>query len=668
MKKRHVQAMMAGMTVMLSLAMPVTTVWAAVPEKEQTVYVNADGNGNTEKIIVSNWLKNIGKDASLEDKSDLTDIRNVKGEETFSKDNNGSLTWKADGEDIYYQGESTKELPVSVKMTYFLDDKEIKASDLAGKSGKVKIRIDYENHSGRETTVNGKTEMIYTPFMMVTGMILPAETFTNVEVKNGKVISDGKNDIVVGMGFPGLAESLKLSDIQGMEEEKIPDYVEITADAEGFSLALTATVATTGTLKELGLDGAGSLDELKEKMDLLTDSSGMLVEGTRQLKEGVQELNASADVFVEGLKSADDGAGQVKAGIDMINQKKGELLSGLDQFESGLTALNSGAKTLQAGVSDYTGNASKLSQGIGKLYEELQKSMAVFEQIPEVLGNLQTGITELCKGAAQLQQGAQMACEASENLQGQLEGLKAGVTGAEGYIHQALGAIDDLPPEAQEQLNSAKQGLETIASNLNSVKVDTESMAKLTEGAKRAVSGAEKMQEELGNISQSVSGMGDMSSLFEGVKELKAGSDLLCSYNQTLNSGAKQLVSGSDALLKGVAEVKKGTGELSGGLGRLSKGAFVLKDGTAKLLQGGKELKTGTMQLEEGAVTLSDSMEKFNREGIRKLNEVLGGEMQSVLNRLKAVVDADEAYTAFDGVNEGAGGSVKFIIETAGIE
>lgn len=164
MKKKYVQAMMAGMTAMLSLTLPVTSVWAAVPEKEQTVYVNADENGKVEKVIVSNWLKNAGNDKTLEDKSELKNIANVKGEETFKENGSGNLVWNADGKDIYYQGETDKELPVSVKMTYFLDGKEILPSDLAGKSGKVKIRIDYENHAETETEIDGKGKNLHTFF------------------------------------------------------------------------------------------------------------------------------------------------------------------------------------------------------------------------------------------------------------------------------------------------------------------------------------------------------------------------------------------------------------------------------------------------------------------------------------------------------------------------
>ena len=148
MKRKNVQALLVGMTMLMSVVLPVTPALAAAEnqiEKEQTVYVNADENGNTEEVIVSNWLKNKGKEKDLKDKSGLTDIENVKGDETFQQNEDGTLTWNTDGGDIYYQGTTGKKLPVSVRLTYYLDGREIPASDLAGKSGKVKIRIDYEN-------------------------------------------------------------------------------------------------------------------------------------------------------------------------------------------------------------------------------------------------------------------------------------------------------------------------------------------------------------------------------------------------------------------------------------------------------------------------------------------------------------------------------------------
>ena len=178
-----------------------------------------------------------------------------------------------------------------MKLTYYLDGKEISPNELAGKSGKLKIRIDYENKTKETVDVQGKQEEVCTPFMMMTAMILPADTFTNVEITNGQIVSDGNNEIAVGLGFPGLADSLHLQEVEELQDLEIPDYAELTADVKDFSLAMTATVATTGILEDLDLADVDSTEDLKEKMETLTDSSKALVEGSQALRDGIETMD-----------------------------------------------------------------------------------------------------------------------------------------------------------------------------------------------------------------------------------------------------------------------------------------------------------------------------------------------------------------------------------------
>lgn len=397
MKKKNVQALLVGMSVMMSVILPVTPALAADSshaEKEQTVYVNADENGNSKEVIVSNWLKNTGNEKNLTDKSNLTDIENVKGDETCEQNPDGNLTWNTDGGDIYYQGTTNKELPVSVKLTYYLDGKEISPNELAGKSGKLKIRIDYENKTKETVDVQGKQEEVCTPFMMMTAMILPADTFTNVEITNGQIVSDGNNEIAVGLGFPGLADSLHLQEVEELQDLEIPDYAELTADVKDFSLAMTATVATTGILEDLDLADVDSTEDLKEKMETLTDSSKALVEGSQALRDGIETMDSSADTFVSGLEQADNGTKALKDGIDTMNSKKGELLGGVSQLTEGMKALQLGSVSLQNGVSSYTDGAAQLHEGIAQtaegasaLNEGIQELNSKKDTLTEGVGN-----------------------------------------------------------------------------------------------------------------------------------------------------------------------------------------------------------------------------------------------------------------------------------------
>jgi len=484
--------MMTGMTAMLAVTVPVTTVAAATPEKEQTVYVNADQNGNVEKVIVSNWLKNTDKESTLEDNSELNDITNVKGEESYTQGSNGKLVWAADGNDIYYQGETSQELPVSVKMTYFLDGREISAADLAGKSGKVKIRIDYTNNSSQNAKINGKKETIYTPFMMATGMILPTDTFTNVEVTNGKVISDGNNNIVLGIGFPGLYDSLKLGDLDSFKDKESPDYVEITADVEDFSLALTATVATTGTLNELGLNDIDDLDDLQDSLDKLTESSTALVEGSRALQEGIQELDSSADTLVDGLNSADDGAGQLKDGIDAMNNSKGTLISGIDKLVAGMESLGSGAGSLQSGVKSYTDGTEQLNAGIAQVNSGAKQLNAGISQLNEKKATLTAGVAQLSEGGKQLESGAASLQSGLVAYTGGAEQLGAGIHTLYDTMEDKLGNVGELP--------GAVSGLMDGCNKLSA------GAAALQAGADQAAASASKLNDAVTALSGAVTG------------------------------------------------------------------------------------------------------------------------------------------------------------------
>lgn len=207
--------------------------------KNETVYVIADASGAAKKIIVSDWLKGVDTKGKVKDVSKLKDVKNVKGDETYTVNEDNAYEWAANGDDIYYQGTGTTELPVKLKLSYKLNGKTVSADEIAGKSGKVTIRIDYENTQKEKVKINGKTQEVNVPFLMLSGMILDDDKFKNVEVSNGKAINDGTRTIVAGFALPGMQDSLDID----KDEMEIPDYVEITADTTDFELSTTMTVA-----------------------------------------------------------------------------------------------------------------------------------------------------------------------------------------------------------------------------------------------------------------------------------------------------------------------------------------------------------------------------------------------------------------------------------------
>lgn len=520
MKKKQVQALLAGMSAMMAVMLQATSVLAAVPEKEQTVYVNADENGNSQDVIVSNWLKNQGKEQELTDKTNLTDIQNVKGDETFEQKNDGTIVWNTDGGDIYYQGKTQEELPVSVKLTYYLDGKEISAKDLAGKSGKLKIRIDYENKSKEVKEIQGKQEEICTPFMMMTAMILPAETFSNVEITNGQIISDGNNDIAVGVGFPGLAESLKLQDVEELKDVDFPDYAELTADVKDFSLAMTATVATTGLLDDLDLANVNSTEDLKEQMETLADSSQALVKGSSELQSGIATLDSSADTFVSGLTKVDDGTAALKNGIDTMNSKKGELLDGVTKLTDGMKALQNGSAGLQDGVAAYTDGASQLGAGIAQTAEGAAALNQGIQELNDKKTVLTDGAAKLAKGASDLNAGA-------GSLASGVQEYTAGV----GKLHAGISALDEKVAGGAGQLAGAEQAMGTIVS-----------------GAKDLISGAGALKQGMEGAAGSIGAVGTQVGSYANAaaKESELTSQAIAVIQNYINAQGQPKISAED--------------------------------------------------------------------------------------------------------------------------
>ena len=269
-------------------------------DKDESVYLISDANGNVNKTIVVDHLKNKDKKDTLEDASNLSDIENVKGKEKFTQSGD-KLTWQAGGKDIYYQGTATEEPPVTQKVTYYLDGKEISPEDLAGKSGKVKIRFDYTNTTSYTETVNGEKQTVSVPFAAITGLVL-GDGFENIEVTNGKAEVSDSSSVVLGYALPGLKNSLGIKDKDLDGDVNIPEYMEMTADVENFSMpaAMTFVVNASDYVSTDGIDTSDidvMINDLKDASTQLQDGSKTLAEGTDTLSDGLSTLQSKLGRF-----------------------------------------------------------------------------------------------------------------------------------------------------------------------------------------------------------------------------------------------------------------------------------------------------------------------------------------------------------------------------------
>lgn len=354
-------------------------------DKDESVYLISDANGNVNKTIVVDHLKNKDKKDTLEDASNLSDIENVKGKEKFTQSGD-KLTWQAGGKDIYYQGTATEEPPVTQKVTYYLDGKEISPEDLAGKSGKVKIRFDYTNTTSYTETVNGEKQTVSVPFAAITGLVL-GDGFENIEVTNGKAEVSDSSSVVLGYALPGLKNSLGIKDKDLDGDVNIPEYMEMTADVENFSMpaAMTFVVNASDYVSTDGIDTSDlddMINDLKDASTQLQDGSKTLAEGTDTLTDGLSTLQSKLGTFASGvgtlqsgLKTYTDGVSTLSGGLNTLGNSTGALVSGADKLNDGAGQLASGSATLKDGLKSYTDGANELQAGINKLYNTLDAGL-----------------------------------------------------------------------------------------------------------------------------------------------------------------------------------------------------------------------------------------------------------------------------------------------------
>lgn len=619
--------------------------------KDESVYVNADESGATTKITVSNWLKNAGINGTINDESDLKDIQNVKGDETFTQ-NGDDVQWSAGSNDIYYQGTTDKELPVGVEIKYELDGKEIAAKDLLGQSGKLKITVSYTNKSKSTQTINGEKQEMYTPFVMATGIILPDDKFSNVEVDDGKIINEGSNNIVVGFGMPGMAESLDLDEDAA---DKLPEGFTVTADVTNFSIGNTITFASPSILSDLELDDIDDLDDLENKLEKLVDSSEDLVDGSKKISNKMGELEDKFDDYQNGEKS--------------LNKGIKDLVNGGTTLKKGVKDYTNGVDTLAKGTQSYVNGAKQITDGNKKLYEAVKDMPSSYKEFSDGLQAYTKGVDTLAdtKTAKQLTDGADAVTAGIGTLNENLGKLESSYDNykllADGLKAQAA-QISDPTQKAtilayvqklEELYRGQKASVGALVSATNKESTLKSGASQVAVGIKKVMTGAQTLSGNSATLRSADQKLtSSIATLTASVKKLSEGS-------KTLSSNDRKLLAGAKKILKASKSVKSGSDKLINGANKLKKGSNKLHKATGKVAD-------GIGKLSDGADDLYEGMDKFDQKGIQKLNNVYEDDIKTLKTRLEKLTDMSKDYTNFSGISKGMDGKVKFVIETAEVK
>lgn len=632
-------------------------------DKLETVYVKAAADGSVREISVEELLRNPGDGEFIEDFSALRDIKNMKGDEEFSWQGDSVLLWDNHGEDISYKGTCTGELPVSVEVSYFLDGKQVKPEEIAGKSGEICIRFDYVNHTAETVDVDGKKVQVVVPFAVLSALMLPSDIFSNVEVSGGKVLSMEDQNVVVGFAYPGLGDSLKLADYGLTEDFSITDYMEVTALASNFELDFTATVVVSGTFDDLDLSDLDDADELVESMAELTDASSKLVDGTSELLEGAETFQSYMKQYVQGVDAVSEGARALTDGLKTLNTEKANLAEGAAALQSGLESLNTALEQFSFPSSGNSEMNSGLAGTAQALISDAQALASQLAALQEGLNQIQSFASDAAQYTAAVQTAIASANEELAAAQKELDEIEAKSNSlarqqVSEAARQAL-ADTDLSEEEKaeiqekivnsidlsgitEQLRSnmqiaANQLTEIPVLNIPDISIDFS-------GIMSTVKDMQSQMEILQSSFNALSGMASQLSAVEGALE-------------TLKDGAGQLRDGSVQLTEGITVFNQG-------IEQLYNGSVQLSSGTKELSTAGSSLSDGLNALVQGLQQLEDGVKTFDEEGIQSLSDLAGDDLSTVITRLKALKEADGSYNNFAGIKEGQTGSVRFIIET----
>lgn len=659
--------------------------------KEETVYILSAADGSVQRIIVSDWLKNALGSTMLNDSSELEGIVNVKGDEEFTADGSGSKVWDAQGRDIYYTGETKKDLPVDISVKFFLDGKELSPEEMKGKSGKAVIRFEYTNNQYETVKINGRDEKIYVPFAVLTAAMLDNEIFRNVNVSSGKVINDGDKTAVIGAALPGMQSNLDID----RDRLEIPDSFEITADVTDFEMSETVTIATNEIFNNIEFNGIGSLDELDEALGKLTDATDRLSDGSDKLYEGLDtllekssELIEGIDKLVEGAEALKNGAADLADGSAQLSEGAGQLSDGGKQLADGSKQVSDGSKELSAGLDALSQNSAALRAGSKQVFDTLLSTAAAQLKeagltVPELtVDNYHRVLEQTLASLDEASVNAMAQKTAEEKVTEAVKARESEIISAvtEAVRAEVMPKVTEAVKENVEEQVLASQGLskaqyeaavkagaitEAQQSQISAavdVQMNTDTVrniiaqnleAKMQSDNVKNIILQNTAEQEQALINQNLNSDEVKAQISEAVAKASAGKDSIAaligqldSYNE-FYTGLTQYTDGVDQTAQGASQLKDGAASLYDGVNTLNSGVGDLKSGTDSLKNGAARLDEGAGQLYEGLLTLKDSAPALIegitqlKDGAKELSEGMKEFKEQGVQRLIDAVDGD---------------------------
>lgn len=610
--------------------MLVYTLPVAAFTKAETVYTNAKSNGEQYQTIVTDHLINEEDEKLLKDMTNLLNIENTSGDEKFTQDGE-SLVWEADSNDIYYKGEIDQELPVKLNIKYELDGKEISSDEIAGKSGKVKITISFENKEEHEVQINGKTEKMYTPFVVATGTYINNDNNKNIEVTNGKAIDDGSKTMVVGLTFPGMQESLNID----KDTLEIPTSIEITMETTNFEMNNIINYTTPKLIEDSELDIFSKLDDIYSKVETLQSASKQIENGAKTLSDGTttyveksEEFNQALNKFSNGVSSANTSYSSIDTGIKNLNAQVPDLTLGTKSLSDNLGAVNNGVKTMsdmldgsQESMNNLKSGAQNISGGLTQLSAAM-KTTDYTEKINKINSQIDTNqkmITTLSTTTEQLSK----VLEDTTLSEATAQAIKAQITANQSTI--ATLTADNV------YLNNMITSLNASNTQIGKLKQQVDTLAK---GAKDVSDGVNVLLDQVGELNTKI---------------------------KVLNTNTGKMAVGANKLYQGTLGLEAGTTKLAQGSEQMKAGLSTINTSSQALYSANNQLVEGAKTIQSGAAELAEGTAEFNKTGIDVICNYITGDLKNLETRAEKLKELSDEYNTFTKLDDENKGKVKFI-------
>ena len=655
-------------------------------EKTETVYSVLNSDGSVSDTIVSSWLHDEDGINNIKETLNLTDVKNIKSNEKPSKDGN-TYTWNAKGNDVYYEGTATKQLPVSVKLRYELDGQEMSAKDMEGKSGHLKLTISFTNNYSEVKNINGKSIVIH-PSYLAGGMLnMSTGNFTNVKCESGKIVNDGTNEMLAFANIPGLNETLRSAGLDKVNNQLgISDDVTVEADVNNFDLGsimvgMTNEIDLASELGEIGSvsELTDGINQLIEADDQLIDGSKQLYDGTTQLKEGIAPLSSAYpqietltnafDQLHDGTTTLSTGLNQYTAGVDQLNVVSKQNLYKLSMGATTLnTSLNN--KESKSQLNQLVQGSQALDAGIQNLNEQVNGDDSMLK--PDMVKNLTEALKTTNEQVGKLgqvlndlqdQEGAfvdlsNQITKASENINklGTLQTSFKEVTDGSSAIitadNEQIKSVDDqLAAIRTKEINALNASIEALKNAANAVPEDD------TTGAKA------KIEEQINALESQKATLGDASSLSVTLKDLsqcQAGIDKIVADSketlEELNAVYNSSKTDIENLSTKLDEAKKSIEVLNGVMKQLNENGITSEEFEKKvntLKAGVEKLAKNSPALANGVATLANKLNNLG-EGLNGLDSGMSQAYTGITQATSQLSDnSDSLRNGAKALNDG---------------